>query len=376
MQLPSRSHRDGFLFLNNGVIFSLYLDQNYWMADYKSLFIVIAGLVLFLFALNKLSDHLKELSGDKMKKVLDRFTSNLFTGILTGLIVTILLDSSSAVIIMAIALVNVHAMTFRQAMGVVMGANIGTTISSQIFALNIGEYAALPVAAGFLLMVMHKRKVYRDIGGIIFSFGLIFFGLFTMEEAVEPLRNSDYFVSWMHSLDTTWKGVSTGAFVTLVIQSSSATVGMVIGLASKGLISFAASVSVMLGAELGTCADTLVSTIGRNRAAIRTGVFHLIFNIITITLGVIFLSAFTKLVLWISGNASIEQKIANAHMLFNGLGVIIMIPFVHWLELLMKKLVPDRSYQRSNIKNLLRWQKCKIKFFMIQVISSFFYMSN
>ena len=343
MQLPSRSHRDGFLFLNTGVIFSLYLDQNYWMEDYKSLFIIIAGLVLFLFALNKLSDHLKEVSGDKMKKVLDRFTSNLFTGILTGLIVTILLDSSSAVIIMAIALVNVHAMTFRQAMGVVMGANIGTTMSSQIFALNIGEYAALPVAAGFLLMVMHKRKVYRDIGGIIFSFGLIFFGLFTMEEAVEPLRNSDYFVSWMHSLDTTWKGVSTGAFVTLVIQSSSATVGMVIGLASKGLISFGASVSVMLGAELGTCADTLVATIGRNRAAIRTGVFHLIFNIITITLGVIFLSAFTKLVLWISGNASIEQKIANAHMLFNGLGVIIMIPFVHWLEMLMKKLVPDRS---------------------------------
>ena len=99
----------------------------------------------------------------------------------------------------------------------------------------------------------------------------------------------------------------------------------------------------MLGAELGTCADTLVATIGRSRAAIRTGVFHLVFNMITITLGVIFLSAFTNLVLWISGNASIEQKIANAHMLFNGLGVIIMIPFVHWLELLMKNLVPDRS---------------------------------
>jgi len=313
------------------------------MADYKSLFIIIAGLVLFLYALNKLSDHLKELSGDKMKKVLDKFTSNLFTGILTGLIVTILLDSSSAVIIMAIALVNVHAMTFRQAMGVVMGANVGTTMSSQIFALNIGEYAALPVAAGFLLMIMHKRKVYRDIGAVIFSFGLIFFGLFTMEEAVAPLKDSNYFVNWMHSLDTTWKGVSTGAFVTLVIQSSSATVGMVIGLASQNLISFAASVSVMLGAELGTCADTLVATIGRNRAAIRTGIFHLIFNVITITIGLILLPAFIKLVLWVSGNASITQKIANAHMLFNGLGVIIMIPFVHGLEQLMKKLVPDKS---------------------------------
>lgn len=313
------------------------------MEGYKSLLIIVAGLVLFLYALNKLSDHLRELSGDKMKKALDRFTSNLFTGILTGIIVTILLDSSSAVIIMAIALVNAHAMTFRQAMGVVMGANIGTTVSSQIFALNIGEYAALPVTAGFLLMWLHKKKIYRDAGAVIFSFGLIFFGLYTMEEAVAPLKNSNYFVSWMHSLDTTWKGVSTGAFVTLVIQSSSATVGMVIGLASQGLISFAASVSVMLGAELGTCADTLVASVGRNRAAIRTGVFHLVFNLITITLGVVFLSAFTKLILWISGEASISQKIANAHMVFNALGVILLIPFVPLLEKLMKKLVPTKT---------------------------------
>lgn len=320
------------------------------MENYSPLFVVLAGLVLFLYALNKLSDHLKELSGDKMKKVLDRFTSNLFTGIITGIVVTILLDSSSAVIIMTIALVNANAMTFRQAMGVVMGANIGTTVSSQIFALNIGEYAALPVTAGFLLMVLHKRKMFRDIGAVVFSFGLIFFGLFTMEEAVAPLRNSNYFVSWMRSLDTTWKGVSTGAIVTLVIQSSSATVGMVIGLVSQGLISLKASISVMLGAELGTCADTLVATAGRSRAAVRTGVFHLVFNLITITVGVIFLAAFTSLVLRVSGTASVSQKVANAHMLFNTLGVIIMIPFVPLMERLMKKLVPPKVYAKHSRK--------------------------
>ncbi|HJS54765.1 MAG TPA: Na/Pi symporter [Chitinophagaceae bacterium] len=201
----------------------------------------------------------------------------------------------------------------------------------------------MPVTAGFLLTVLHQRKVYRDVGAVVFSFGLIFFGLFTMEEAVAPLRNSNYFVSWMHSLDTTWKGVSTGAFVTLVIQSSSATVGMVIGLASKGLLTLGASISVMLGAELGTCADTLVATFGRSRAAIRTGFFHLVFNLITITMGVIFLSAFTKLVLAISGEASLSQTVANAHMLFNTLGVIIMVPFVPWLEKFMKILVPNRA---------------------------------
>lgn len=312
------------------------------MEGYKSLLVIGAGLILFLYALNKLSDHLKELSGGKMKKVLDRFTRNLLTGILTGVVATILLDSSSAVIIMTIALVNVHAMTFRQAMGVVMGANIGTTVSSQIFALNIGEYAALPIAVGFLLMLIHKNKVYRDAGAVLFSFGLIFFGLFTMEEAVAPLRNSDYFVGWMQSLDTTWKGVSTGALVTLVIQSSSATVGMVIGLASKGLVSLGGSIAVMLGAELGTCADTLVATVGRSRNAIRTGVFHLVFNLITITIGVVFLGLFTKFIIQISGDATISQKIANAHMLFNTLGVILLVPFAGLLEKLMMRIVPPK----------------------------------
>ena len=316
--------------------------------------LIVAGLVLFLYALNRLSDALKELTGDKMTKVIDRFTSNVFTGILTGLFVTILLDSSSAVIIMSIALVNVRAMTFRQAMGVVMGANIGTTMSSQIFALNVAEYAALPIAAGFLLMVIGKSKIRKEIGTVLFSFGLIFFGLFTMEEAVAPLRKSEYFVSWMHSLDTTWKGVTTGAFVTLVIQSSSATVGMVIGLASKGLISLTGGIAVMLGAELGTCSDTLLATIGRSRQAIRTGLFHLFFNVITILLGVIFLGLFTKLALAVSGNADIPRKIANAHMLFNTMGVIILAPFTGIMEKIMIKLVPSKRETPRQAKETMK----------------------
>jgi phosphate:Na+ symporter len=323
------------------------------MEGSRSLLLIVAGLVLFLYALNRLSDALKELTGDKMTKVIDRFTSNVFTGILTGLFVTILLDSSSAVIIMTIALVNARAMTFRQAMGVVMGANIGTTMSSQIFALNVAEYAALPIAAGFLLMVIGKNKVRREIGTVLFSFGLIFFGLFTMEEAVAPLRKSEYFVSWMHSLDTTWKGVATGAFVTLVIQSSSATVGMVIGLASKGLISLSGGIAVMLGAELGTCSDTLLATIGRSRQAIRTGLFHLFFNIITIVLGVIFLGVFTRLVLAISGDVDIPRKIANAHMLFNSMGVILLAPFTGLMEKIMIKLVPSKRETTKHVKETM-----------------------
>lgn len=136
---------------------------------------------------------------------MDKFTSNVFKGILSGIVVTVLLDSSSVVIIMTIALVNARALRFRQAMGVVMGANIGTTFSSQIFALQIGEYTAIPIAAGFVLMFFFRKRFYVNLGKVIFSFGLIFFGLFTMEEAVEPLKQSRYFVGWLQSLEDTWR---------------------------------------------------------------------------------------------------------------------------------------------------------------------------
>lgn len=312
----------------------------------QSVLLIITGLVLFLYALNTLSDALKEMAGDKLKKFLDRFTSNLFRGILSGIAVTVLLDSSSVVIIMTIALVNSGALTFRQAMGIVMGANIGTTFSSQIFALDIGEYAALPIAVGFVLMFFLKKGFYVQLGKVIFGFGLIFFGLFTMEEAVEPLKKSDYFVEWLHSLEGTWKGLGTGALVTIVIQSSSATVGMVIGLASQKMITLTAAIAVLLGAEIGTCADTLISSIGRSRAAIKTGLFHLIFNICTIVVAMLVLPYFTQLVKWVSHGMSVQQTVANAHMLFNGLGVVIMLPFVGLFEKLLQQMVPDKSLEK------------------------------
>jgi phosphate:Na+ symporter len=299
--------------------------------------------VLFLYALNNLSQGLKDISGDKLKLFLDKFTNNVVKGIISGILVTILLDSSSVVIIMTIALVNSKALTFRQAMGVVMGANIGTTFSSQIFALNIAEYAAIPIVTGFILMFFFKKNFYNSLGRVIFSFGLIFFGLFTMEQAVEPLRDSNYFVSWLASLDNPWKGMFTGTVVTVIVQSSSATVGMVIGLASQNLISIAGGIAVMLGAELGTCADTLVASIGRSRAAIKTGLFHLLFNICTIILGMLLLPFFTQLVLYVSQGASLAQTIANAHMLFNGLGVLIMLPFLPLYEKCLTRLFPERE---------------------------------
>lgn len=172
-----------------------------------------------------------------------------------------------------------------------------------------------------------------------------------MERAVEPLRNNSRFLEWMSMLETPVKGAGAGAIVTLVIQSSSATVGMVITLAKKGLLSLSAGIAVMLGAELGTCADTLLATIGPDRQALKTGLFHLFFNIISITLGLCVFPWFVQLIEKISGTASLEQKIANAHMIFNIAGVLLFIPVIGMVEKLLNKLLPERELKEQT-KNL------------------------
>jgi len=309
----------------------------------EMLLMVLGGLGLFLFAINNLSDTLKELLGDKAKKWLGFFTKNVFTAILTGIVITTILDSSSAVIIMTIVLVNAGALTFRQSMGIVMGANIGTTFSSQLIALDIGQYSPIPIFLGLLFSLFSKSEKVSKTGKVVLYFGILFFGLYTMERAVEPLKDDPAFLTWMEKLDNPLRGTAIGALVTLVIQSSSATVGMVITLAKKGLINLGGSIAVMIGAELGTCSDTLLATIRSDRQAIKTGVFHLLFNIISITIGILIFPLFTRFIEQISGNASIEQKVANAHMIFNTAGVLLFIPLVPVLEKLLNRIIPTKK---------------------------------
>ncbi|WP_207420654.1 Na/Pi cotransporter family protein [Desertivirga brevis] len=302
---------------------------------------VLGGLGLFLFALNNLSDSLKALLGDKAKKLLGIFTKNVLTAILTGTIITIILDSSSAVIILTIVLVNAGALTFRQSMGIVMGANIGTTFSSQLIALDIGQYSPIPILIGLILSITAKSKKISGAARVVLYFGILFFGLYTMERAVEPLKGHENFLSWMARLDDPLRGTAIGALVTLVIQSSSATVGMVITLAKKGLINLSGGIAVMLGSELGTCSDTLLATIRSDKQAIKTGAFHLLFNVISIAVGLLLFPIYTKFIEQISTGASLEQKIANAHMLFNGAGVVLFLPFITAIEKLLNRLLPN-----------------------------------
>jgi phosphate:Na+ symporter len=304
---------------------------------------VIAGLVLFLFAVNNLSQSVQNIVGDNAKKWILKFTSSTLSGILTGTVVTTLLDSSSAVIIITIVFVNSKLLTFRQAMGIVLGANIGTTISSQIIAMDIGKFSPVLLLIGFLLVLISKSDRIGNTGRIILYFGILFFGLFTMEKAVEPLKEEAYFREWMKMTEYPLIGAAIGALVTVVIQSSSATVGMTIILAKKGLIGLAGGIAVMLGAELGTCSDTLLATIKGSTQAIKTGLFHLTFNLLSIALGLLFFYPFIDLVKYMSIGASLERTVANAHLLFNVAGVVIFFNTIPFFEKVFNKILPERE---------------------------------
>lgn len=303
---------------------------------------VTAGLALFLYGVTRLSLSLKKIAGDRLKRVLERCTQNVFIAILSGTIVTILLDSSSVTIIMIIALVNAGVVTFPRAIGVIMGANIGTTFSSQIFAFHIDQYAGILLMAGFIVYFATKRKVIKYIGLVVFGFGLIFFGLGLMGGAVEPLKENERFISWLISLENPFKGVFIGALLTVIIQSSSATMGIVITLAEQKMITLAGGVAVMLGAEIGTCADTLVASLGRSRPALRAGVFHLSFNVVSVLLGVFVYQWIADLATTLSPGTDVGRQIANAHMIFNIGGVLVFAWFVSPVARALERIIPDR----------------------------------
>ena len=303
----------------------------------------VAGLILFIYAVTLLSDALKSLAEEKVKKVLARFTQNRWLGVLSGTVATVVIDSSSVTIIMVIALVNAGLLTFAQSLAVIMGSNIGTTLSSQLYAFDIDQYAPVALLIGFLLSTLAKSERLKHTGTIIFSLGLIFFSLGFIGEAMNPLENYAPFEQFIKNLRNPWLGVLVGAGFTALVQSSSAMMGVVIVMASQGMVPFEVGVSIMLGAEIGTCANTLIATIGRDREAVRAGVFHLLFNICTVLLGVLLIRYLIDFTEYLAPGVSVERKIANAHVLFNVGGVLLFIGFVGSIAKLLHFLVPAKQ---------------------------------
>jgi phosphate:Na+ symporter len=206
----------------------------------------------------------------------------------------------------------------------------------------VGIYAPVLLLLGLLLQFFDAKKKLYHAGQIIFYFGLLFFGLFTIENAVVPLRNEPFFTEWLQKANDPLTGICYGGIITLIIQSSSATVGMAIVLAKKGLLTLPAGVAVMMGAELGTCSDTLLATINGSRAAIKTGLFHLIFNIICVLAGLLLFQPFIQLIALLGTQLSLERNIANAHLLFNGIGVLLFGGLIPVFEKLLNGLLPDK----------------------------------
>lgn len=309
--------------------------------------LLAGGLALFLYAISQLSRTLRNIFSEKAKEWINKSTKNLYLGILTGTLTTALLDSSSAVIIIAIVLINAGTLNFRQTIGIVMGANIGTTFSSQLIALDIAQFSFILLVIGMLTNFLAKNKKWRTIGRVTWYFGMLFFGLYVMETSVEPLKDSESFEEWIMHLENPWKGTLLGGLITLIIQSSSATVGLAITLGKQGLISVKGGLALMMGAELGTCSDTLLATIGGKRQALKTGIFHLIFNLISILIGLLLFEHFYRVVEWVSGSQGIDNHIANGHMIFNIVGVLLFLPLVRPAEKLLNRLLPDKPRGRK-----------------------------
>lgn len=304
---------------------------------------VVAGLALFLYGVTNLANGMRAVAGDRMRQILARVTTNRYAGVASGTLATAVLDSSSVTIIMVIALVDAGLLPFVQSLGVILGANIGTTISSQLIALDVGKYAPIVMVVGLLLQLLGRSENARQAGTAVMGLGLVFFGLTQMGVAVEPLKASGQFTNLMSRLESPLLGVAAGAVTTLVLQSSSATVGIAITLASQGLLTLPAGIAIMLGAEIGTCADTLFATLGRSREALRAGIFHLLFNVATVSLGLALLGPLTSFASALGGDAA--RQIANAHVAFNVLGVLLVVLALGPIARGLERLVPATGSQ-------------------------------
>ncbi|RCJ20377.1 hypothetical protein A6770_31695 [Nostoc minutum NIES-26] len=310
----------------------------------------LAGLVLFLYGVTRMAEGLEAIAGARAKELISKFTTNRYAGVATGTVATTILDSSSVTIIIVIAMVSAGLLTFVESLGVVLGANIGTTIGAQIVAFKINEYAPIAMFVGFLLTFLGKTDRWKQIGLVVLGLGLLFFGLDTIEGAMEPFKDYQPFIKWMESLgNNTVLGALVGALFTVLIQSSSATVAIVVTLASQGLVSLPAGIALVLGAEVGTCADTLVATIGRDRPAVRTGVFHLLFNIVCAIVGIFFASQLAAIAQWVTQlvgtGDNVARQIANAQLIFNLAGVALVIGFLPLIARALERLIPDRKNQ-------------------------------
>jgi phosphate:Na+ symporter len=299
------------------------------------------GLALFLFGMRVMTQALKVVAGASMKNLLARLTANRFSSALAGALITSIVQSSSVTTVLVVGFVTSGIMNLTQAIGVIIGANIGTTITGQIIAFNIAKYGLLMISVGFFVELLSKHERYRQIGKMLLGLGLVFFGMELMTGATLPLRTWEPFIHFIQKLERPLPGIAVGLLFTALIQSSSATTGIVIVLASQGMVLPVAAISILLGANLGTCMTALLSAVGSPRESMQVAVVHVLFNMIGVAIWFFFIPQLTRLVQVISP-ADVGRQIANAHTLFNLSAAALLIWFTTPLAWIARRLVPLR----------------------------------
>jgi len=315
--------------------------------DWQDLiFKFVGGLGIFLFGIKYMSDGLQKTAGDKMRNLLATYTSNPLLGVLVGIIVTILIQTSTGTTVMAIGLINAGLMTLRQGIGVILGANIGTTMTAFIVGIKIESYALPIIAVGAFFLFFIKKKAYQYMGQIIFGFGTLFLGLSTMSGGLKPLRELPVFTDFMVDLShNPILGVFVGTVFTMIVQSSSATIGILQTIADEGMIDLRAALPVLFGDNIGTTITAVLAAIGATVAAKRAALVHVIFNISGTIIFTIALPIVYTLVLWLGEEVNIRMQIAYAHGIFNVTNTLIFLPLIPLLAWIVTKIIPGRMQE-------------------------------
>ena len=313
---------------------------------------LLGGLALFLYGMQMMSNGLETAAGNKMKQILEKLTSNRIKGVLVGAIITAVIQSSSATTVMVVGFVNTGLMTLNQAVWVIMGANIGTTITGQLIALDIGAIAPLIAFLGVACIMFVKNEKIRHISSIFAGLGVLFIGMDMMGDAMAPLQDSATFINFMTTFKNPLMGIAIGAIFTALIQSSSASVGILQALASTGMIPLSSAVYILFGQNIGTCITAVLAAIGTRPNAKRTTIIHLMFNIIgTIIFTIISLT--TPFVSIMEGITSDPvAQIANVHTTFNIITTLLLLPFGTYMAKLATKILPESQEESEQVQHL------------------------
>ena len=312
---------------------------------------IMGGLGLFLFGMNLMGEALEMAAGSKLKKIIELLTSNIFMGVLVGTLVTAVIQSSSATTVMVVGFVNAGIMTLPQAVGVIMGANIGTTVTAQLVSIDMNGLAPVALGIGIILYLFGGKPKTKHIAEVLIGFGILFTGMDFMKEAVQPLSEYQGFTN---ALLTFGKypilGLLLGFGITAIIQSSSASMGMLVVLASQGLIPLSSALPILYGQNIGTCVTSLLSSIGASISAKRAALIHLIFNILGTIIFLLFLNKIVVAgVTYIDPN-NVARQIANVHTIFNIASTLILLPFNKMIIKLATRLIPDSSIEDDDVK--------------------------